>query len=189
MPATPPASTASPVTSVARTLVDLAGTVPRGQLTKALNEAERRRACDLRAIERAMAATARRHGKGHADLQAALSRLRAIGAPVTRSEMEDRFVALLDSHRLPQPQTNYGIDGMEIDAVWPAQRLAVELDGWDGHATRQAFQQDRERANDLTEAGWRLLRFTWADVTQRPQDVAARVARALARARRYPPTP
>jgi len=178
-----------PVTSIARTLVDLAGTVPRTMLTKALNEAEGRRAVDLRAIERAMAQTARRNGRGHAELRQALAKLAAIGTPVTRSELEDRFLALLDAHDLPRPATNYGIEGMEVDAVWPKQRLAVELDGWDTHRTRQAFQQDRERGNALEAAGWRLLRFTWADVTRRPDDTAARVHGALARARRYPPTP
>lgn len=178
-----------PVTSVARTLVDLAGIVSRAQLAKALNEAERRRTVDLRAIEQAMAATARRNGRGHVELRRALDRLRAIGAPVTRSELEDRFLSLLDAHRLPRPQTNYGIEGMEVDACWPAQRLVVELDGWGAHATRRAFQDDRTRANDLTDAGWTLLRFTWADVTGRPDATAARVRGALARARRYPPTP
>ncbi len=78
---------------------------------------------------------------------------------------------------------------MEVDACWPEQRLAVELDGWDAHRSRLAFQQDRERGNALEAAGWTLLRFTWADVTRGPEDVAGRVARALARARRYPPTP
>jgi very-short-patch-repair endonuclease len=65
----------------------------------------------------------------------------------------------------------------------------VELDGWGAHATRRAFQQDRERGNALELAGWRLLRFTWADVTRRPDETAACVARALARGRRYPPDP
>jgi len=178
-----------PVTSVARTLVDLAGVVPEAQLTKALNEVERQRLFDLRAIERAMAATARRNGRGHAAMRQALARLRTIGAPVTRSELEDRFVALLDAHDLPRPATNASVEGMEVDACWPQQRVAVELDGWGTHQTRQAFQNDRERSNDLTVADWALLRFTWADVTRRPEQTAARVARALARGRRYPPDP
>lgn len=178
-----------PVTTAARTLVDLAGRVPRGQLTKALNEAERRRAADLREIERAMAATARRRGSGHAELRWALERLRAIGAAVTRSELEDRFLALLEARRLPQPRTYCAIEGMEVDVCWPRERVVVELDGWGAHATRQAFQRDRERSNDLTAAGWSVLRFTWADVTLRPEDTEVRVRAALARARRYPPTP
>ena len=181
--------TGIPVTSVAPTLVDLAGTVPTAQLTKALNEAERRRVFDLTAIERALAATARRPGSGHAAMAKALAELAAIGADVTRSELEDRFLALLDEHRMPRPRTNHGIEGMEVDAVWPHQRVAVELDGWGPHQTRRAFQTDRERSNDLTAAGWTLLRFTWADVTRRPDDTALRVATALARGRRYPPDP
>jgi very-short-patch-repair endonuclease/predicted transcriptional regulator of viral defense system len=178
-----------PVTSVARTLVDLAGSVPRSQLAKALDEAERRRVFDLPAIEHAMATTARRRGQGHAELRAALARLAAIGAHVTRSELEDRFVALLDAHDLPRPATNVDVEGMEVDACWRTQRLVVELDGWGAHATRRAFQQDRDRGNDLELAGWRLLRFTWADVTRRADDTAGRVARALARGRRYPADP
>lgn len=80
----------------------------------------------------------------------------------------------------------------------PHERLAVETDGWGAHATRRAFQRDRERSNDLTAAGWTVLRFTHADVVRRPDEVAARVGRELARrelartsaaGRRYPPTP
>lgn len=178
-----------PVTSVARTLVDLAGTVPRAQLAKALDEAERQRSVDLREIERALAATARRRGRGHAAMRQALADLRAIGAPVTRSELEDRFLALLDAHDLPRPATNASVEGMEFDAAWPGQRLVVELDGWDAHHTRRAFQEDRQRGNALELAGWRLLRFTWADVTRRADDTATLVRGALRRDRRYPPTP
>lgn len=177
-----------PTTSVARTLVDLAAVVTPRELRKALAEAERRR-LDVTGIERAMAATARRNGRGHAELRHALEELRTIGAPITRSELEDRFLALLDAHDLPRPAANYGVEGMEVDAVWPRERVAVELDGWGAHATRHAFQDDRTRANDLTAAGWAVLRFTWADVTRRPHDTAARVAHALAPRRRYPPTP
>lgn len=108
---------------------------------------------------------------------------------MTRSELEDRFVALLAADALPPPLMNHSVRGMVVDACWPEERLAVELDGWATHHTRAAFQRDRERSNDLLEAGWTLLRFTYADVTRRSQQTAARVARALARARRYPPTP
>jgi very-short-patch-repair endonuclease len=175
-----------PATSVARTLVDLAGTVARAQLRKALDEAERQRVFHLRAIERVMAATARRPGSGHAEMRAALDELRTIGAAITRSELEDRFLALLDAHDLPRPTTNASVEGMEVDAAWPARRLVVELDGWNAHATRRAFQEDRERGNALELAGWRLLRFTWADLTRSADDTAARVRAALAR---RPPVP
>lgn len=178
-----------PATSVARTLVDLAGVATQRELRRALNEAERQRAVDLCAVERAMAAIARRNGRGHAAMRVALAELRSIGARVTRSELEDRFLALLDAHRLPRPQTNYGIVGMEVDACWPDRGVVVELDGWGEHATRRAFQEDRERGNALELAGWTLLRFTWADVTRRRQGTAGLVRGALARGRRYPPDP
>ncbi len=178
-----------PATSVARTLVDLAGDVPADQLRKALNEAEHRRLFDLTAIEDALARTRRRNGRGHERMRAALAELREHGVSLTRSELEERFLALLDARKLPRPRSNCGVEGMEVDFVWPRERLAVETDGWAAHRTRRAFQRDRTKANDLTAAGWTVLRFTHADVVRRPGDAAERVARALARGRRYPPTP
>jgi predicted transcriptional regulator of viral defense system len=178
-----------PVTSIARTLVDLAAVVTARELGKALEEAERQRRFDLRGIEEALERTRQRRGRGHSTMRQGLEELRATGASVTRSELEERFVALLDARSVPRPWTNYGIEGMEVDACWPEQRLVVELDGWDSHGTRQAFQRDRSRSNDLAATGWTLLRFTHADVTRRPADVAARVAHALTTPRRYPPTP
>jgi len=177
-----------PTTSIARTLVDLAAVVTPRELRKALAEAERRR-LDVTGIERAMAATVRRNGRGHAELRRALDELRTIGAPVTRSELEDRFLALLDAHDLPRPATNASVEGMEVDACWPDRRVAVELDGWRDHGTRRAFQEDRQRGNDLTAAGWMLLRFTWADVTHGADGTVERMRRALAPRRRYPQTP
>ena len=178
-----------PATSVARTLVDLAGVVPARQLGKALEEAERQRCVGLAEIEDALARTARRNGPGYAAMRAALRHLQTTTVSLTRSELEDRFLALLDDHRLQRPQTNASIEGMEIDFVWPREGVAVETDGWAAHGTRRAFQDDRERSNDLTAAGWTVLRFTHGDVVARPAATAARVARALARGRRYPPTP
>ncbi|HMJ03946.1 MAG TPA: DUF559 domain-containing protein [Conexibacter sp.] len=178
-----------PVTSVARTLVDLAGVVPKDGLRKALNEAEHLRLFDLRAIEAALQRTRARNGPGHAAMRAALAELRTATVSLTRSELEDRFLALLDAHRLPRPLTNHTIDGMEVDFVWSRERLAVETDGWGAHATRHAFQRDRERSTNLTVAGWTVLRFTHGDVVGRPAWTATQVAQALAPGRRYPPTP
>lgn len=69
---------------------------------------------------------------------------------------------------------------MEIDAVWPRQRIAVELDSWTWHHHRQAFQRDREKGNVLAAAGWTVLRFTYRDVTDRPAAVASQLRRVLA---------
>jgi very-short-patch-repair endonuclease len=168
-----------PVTTVARTLVDLAGVVPAHHLAKALDEAERLRVLDLRTLGEATARTRTRRGRGHRALREVLADLRARRIQLTRSDLEDRFLALLDAHGLPRPRTNAVVEGMEVDALWSAKRLVVELDGWAFHHTATAFQRDRERSNDLARAGYQVLRFTHGDVVRRPHDLAARVAEAL----------
>ncbi len=170
-----------PVTTITRTLVDLAAVVSPQALRKALEEAERSNRLDARAIEAVLARTKGRNGRGHAAVRDALAELAKTGTTVTRSPLEDRFLPLLDAHGLPRPLTNQWTEAMEVDACWPQARLVVELDGWDSHHTRQAFQRDRTRSNDLQVAGWTVLRFTHADVVHRPNDTAARVARALRR--------
>lgn len=168
-----------PVTSVARTLVDLAGVVQPHQLLAALNEAERLSVFDLRAIERTVGRTRTRRGRGHAALREALERLAESGAQVTRQELEERFRTLVADGGLPPASLNAAVEGFEVDAVWGRQRLAVELDGWETHRTRDAFQRDRAKANALTQAGWRVLRFTYADVVWRPVRVAEQIAAVL----------
>jgi hypothetical protein len=171
-----------PVTTVARTLVDLAAVVPAQALRKALEEAERSHRLDVRAIEAVLVRTRGRNGPGHSAIRRALAELARTGTTVTRSKLEDRFLALLDVHGLPRPSGNAWTAGMEVDAAWPAARLAVELDGWDAHHTRQAFQRDRTRSNDLQAEGWTVLRFTHADVMHRPAETAARIQRFVAQA-------
>jgi hypothetical protein len=139
-----------PVTTVARTLVDLAGTVPHDHLTRAIKEAERRRTFDLRAVEAAMARTRGRRGPGHRAMREALAERRALEATFTRSPLEDAFLPLLRNHGLPIPATNATVEGFEIDAVWRAKRVVVELDGWQDHGTRGAFERDRARDAILT---------------------------------------
>ena len=115
-------------------------------------------------------------------MRRALRELASTGTTLTRSALEDRFLALLDAHGLPRPSPNAWTEAMEVDAVWPAARLAVELDGWDGHKTRAAFQRDRTRSNDLQAAGWTVLRFTHDDLVRRPRETAAAIERQLSRA-------
>jgi very-short-patch-repair endonuclease len=169
-----------PVTTVARTLVDLAAVVSPHALRKALEEAERSHRLDVRAVEAAMARTRGRNGRSHERVRRVLSELASTTATITRSTLEDSFLALLDAHGLARPQTNASIDGIEVDAMWPAARLVVELDGWEYHRTRHAFQRDRDRANDLTANGWTVLRFTHADVVERPAATARKIAQAAA---------
>lgn len=169
-----------PVTTVARTLVDLAEVVSRDQLAKAMGEADLRRVADVRAIEDLLRRTRGRNGPGHANLTAVLAEHRQRGTQLTRSELEDRFLALLCAHRLPRPETNVHVEGIEVDALWRPERLIVELDGWAFHRGRRAFERDRDRSNRLVAAGYTVLRFTHDAVVRRPAEVAAHVLRALA---------
>lgn len=169
-----------PVTTVARTLVDLAGAVRPDHLAKAIREAEHQRKLDVHAIEDVLERTRGRRGAGHATLKQALAEQASLATTLTRSSLEVSFRRLIQSNGLPKPQTNAQLHGYEVDAVWPAAKLVVELDGYAYHRSPPAFQRDRERDVRLQLAGYRVLRFTHDDVTRRPQDVAAAVRAALA---------
>lgn len=171
-----------PVTTVARTLVDLAAMVSPQQMERAVSESERLGSFDLTALEAALKRTRGRRGSGHAILTAALAQYRTHGETITRSELERRFLTLLDAHQLPRSRMNVIVEGSEVNALWPQQRLVVELDGYAFHHHRQAFEHDRTKANDLTAAGYTVLRFTYRNVTEQPGDVAARIALELSRA-------
>jgi predicted transcriptional regulator of viral defense system/very-short-patch-repair endonuclease len=168
-----------PVTTVARALVDLAEVLSHQALMKALGKAERQGKLDVVGIEQALARVRGRRGGSGAKLRAALAELAAAGTTMTRSALEDRFLCLLDAHDLPRPATNRHIAGYEGDAVWTTARLVVELDGWDAHKTRRAFQHDRAKGNAIQAAGYVLLRFTHDDVARRPNEVAAQIAARL----------
>jgi predicted transcriptional regulator of viral defense system len=168
---------AIPVTSVARTLVDLADVVPEDHLAKALNEAERQQLFDLRAIEAARRRTRGRRGPGPQRLAHALQELKDHGTTITRSPLEVQFIALIQRAGLTKPHTNAQIGPHEVDAYWPAHRLAVELDGWRHHNTRRDFQHDRAKDRDLTERGLKVIRFTHYEVTRCPAHVVGSLRR------------
>ena len=135
---------------------------------------------DVRDLHDALDRTRHRPGPGHAALTAVLEEHRLMGTQLTRSVLEDRFLVLCARHGLPRPRTNLHVGPHEVDACWPARRLAVELDGWARHKDRVAFQRDRTKANDLQRAGWRVLRFTHDDVVRRPAATAAAIEALLA---------
>jgi very-short-patch-repair endonuclease len=95
---------------------------------------------------------------------------------VTRSELEERFLAVLDAHALPRPQINAYVRTrgrlLECDCVWWVERLAVELDGHAAHSPRTAFERDRARDRALSAAGWRVLRITWRQLHREAEAVA-----------------
>jgi very-short-patch-repair endonuclease len=101
------------------------------------------------------------------------------GATVTRSEMERRLLRLCDRHGVPRPRVNGIVEGFEVDFSWRRQRLVVEVDGYAFHGSRTAFETDRARDVTLVLAGFRVLRFTWRQLTRRGHDVAKALHRAL----------
>jgi Protein of unknown function (DUF559) len=166
-----------PVTTVPRTLLDLASVLARDRLERAVHEAEVLRLTDRLSLPELMARYPRRAGA--ADLRRAI----ATTPQITREELEHRFRHLLTQHGIDPPRRNAlvtvaGERTFEADCLWERERLIVELDGRAVHDTARAFERDRERDRLLTIAGWRVARFTWRQVVERPREVAAH-ARAL----------
>jgi very-short-patch-repair endonuclease len=168
-----------PVTTPARTLHDLAAVVGPRELERALAEALAKRLTTLDAVARVVA----RHPRdpGRATLRALLQD----GRPaLTRSEAEERFLALIREAGLPMPAANVRVEGLEVDFLWRAERLVVEVDGYAFHSSPGAFNNDRRRDTALVAAGLRVTRLTWQQITEEPMPVVARLAQALARAPR-----
>lgn len=167
-----------PVTTIARTLVDLSTILPADRVAKLLRETDRLGRLDAPALREGLERA--RGGPGPGALRAALAEHERLAKSVTLSELEDRFLALLDANGLPRPLTNHLVEGMKVDAAWPRERLVVELDSWAFHADRGAFQEDRERDVRLARAGFTAVRFTYAQVTGRPAWVAEALRELLA---------
>ncbi len=146
-----------PVTTVPRTLFDLASGLRPRQLERALNEAEVLRLWDELSLEELLRRYPRRPGSR---VVRALLGARRAGARITRSELELRFLEFVDQTGLPEPETNVIVEGLEVDCVWRSGRVVVELDGRSTHGTHAAFERDRERDRILQTAGWRPVRVT-----------------------------
>jgi very-short-patch-repair endonuclease len=99
-----------------------------------------------------------------------------VGSTLTRSELEETFLAICRSHNLPRPQLNVRIARYTVDFLWAHEMLIVETDGYETHRFRGAFESDRER---LTVLGYRTLRFTYRQVEGQPLVVANLVRSAL----------
>jgi very-short-patch-repair endonuclease len=157
------------VTTPARTLLDVADAHP-GDLSRALEEARIRRLVGpAELLARAS------HGRGTAQLR----QLLAQEPSLTRSEAERRLLALVAAARLPVPRTNVRVGRHEVDALWAAQRLVVEVDGYAFHSSRAAFERDRLRDAELQALGYRVMRVTWRQLTREREALAARLAVAI----------
>jgi very-short-patch-repair endonuclease len=165
-----------PVTTPARTILDLAAVLTASRLEHLLDQAEIQELTDYRSLD----AIARAHPGHHgaAKLQRA-TRTHYAGTDLTRSELEILFKQLCRDHGLPAPRVNAQIAGLEVDFHFPHARVAIETDGWAFHRTRHAFENDRRRDATLTRAGYRTLRFTHRQIAREPATVAATLAAAV----------
>jgi very-short-patch-repair endonuclease len=100
----------------------------------------------------------------------------------TRTDLEQAMLAVCRRHRLPPPEVNVKVDRFEVDFLWRDQRLVVEVDGWEAHRSRSAFEEDRARDARLAVLGYEVVRFTWRQVTDDTTRVASTI-RALLGAR------
>jgi very-short-patch-repair endonuclease len=169
---------AVPVTSVARTLVDLADVLSEPRLRDAIHEAEVLRLFDRRRLKEALERAPGRAG-GHR-----LRRLLAdwVNDPAfTRSDAERRVLELSRTAGLPTPQVNVWIAGHEVDFFWAEGNLAVEFDGAATHHTLRAFHRDRQRDRDLASQGIQVLRVTSHDLSGDGAALAHELAAIVAR--------
>jgi very-short-patch-repair endonuclease len=166
-----------PVTTPARTILDLAATSTRSRLEHLLDQAEIRELTDYPSLD----ALARAH-PGHHGAEKLKRTLHAYyaGTDLKRSDLEILFRQLCRDHHLPTPRINQPIAGKQVDFLFAEQRLIVETDSWRYHKTRRAFEDDRARDVLTTTAGYRTLRFTDRQLTRQPRRVASAIATVLA---------
>ncbi|HEV7769159.1 MAG TPA: type IV toxin-antitoxin system AbiEi family antitoxin domain-containing protein [Solirubrobacterales bacterium] len=160
-----------PVTSLARTLLDVAATGSRRRLDSAIQRAERTGLLDLGPIDSLLE---RRMGApGTKPLRSAIEIYRHDG--FFRARSERLFLALVKQAGLPRPAINHFIAGHEVDAYWEAERFAVEVDGWEGHRSRDSFENDPLRIENLKLAEIEAIRITARRIEREPQAVGERL--------------
>lgn len=173
-----------PVTSVHRTIFDLAAVVSVDEVIAMIKEAEYRNRWDRLSLWDFLDRYPAK--RGSRKVRVALERLRDEPPGRKRSKLEERFAPFLRRHRLPLPRFNdlIALSGKnyEVDCHWPGTRQIVELDGWQGHSTRSAFQDDRARDRALRVAGYSVVHLTWNQLDQEPEAVAADLRKLLGQA-------
>jgi very-short-patch-repair endonuclease len=172
-----------PVTTVARTLIDVAATTDPDVVEEALDEALGRGLLSISRIRWRLGELGR--GRPGVGVMRALVDARDSRLPTSESVLETKLLRVLRRARLPEPLPQHKIcDGSRVvarvDLAYPDHRLAIEADGFRWHSGRMRWQRDRARANDLMLLGWRVIRVTWDDITLRPDHVIASIRAALA---------
>jgi hypothetical protein len=154
-----------PVTTVERTIIDLARVVRRDVLEEVLHGAGERGIVDFAPLRAA----------NPASLKALLG---AYDPAPTRSALERAFLRICSDHGIERPEVNAIVEGYLVDFVWRERKLIVEVDGYRFHRAPSRFESDRERDAELGARGWRVRRFTWRQVEERPGWVATMTKRA-----------
>jgi predicted transcriptional regulator of viral defense system/very-short-patch-repair endonuclease len=167
-----------PVTSLARTILDLAADSRQRTVARYIRQADDDKTFDLRAMEDLLART--KGHRGQAKVRAALEIYDETPA-FTRSDIEKRFLEVVREAGLPAPSMNRFVEGYEIDAWWESERFGVELDIYETHGSRLSFEEDRERDDELLHAGIETTRVTGPRLAREPDAVVESVRRHLKR--------
>ncbi len=173
-----------PVTSLARTKLDLAAMLPTSRLVRVLERSEEREIFDLGALDELLARTVGHPGHGRLRTALAIYRESLEDPAFERSKLEGRFRELVKEAGLPAPAMNLNVLGYELDAYWEAERFAVELDVYETHGSHAAFESDRLRQEDLKLKGVEMIRVTGPRLDREPEAIVARVAAHLEQRRR-----
>jgi very-short-patch-repair endonuclease len=171
-----------PITSPARTIVDLAGVLGPEALEAAFESARRMGLVSATQLEARFVALGGKGRPGSAKVRALIEAHRA--EPALASRLEVRAARLFRASGLPRPMRQHAIvagDGRRyrLDFAWPGARVAAECDGFAWHGNRLQWKRDRRRTADIEMLGWRTVFVTWDDVVQRPDQTVDRVALAL----------
>ncbi len=158
-----------PVTTVARTLVDLADVLDERGLEHAYDSARVKRLLDPRALQATLGRAHGRHGAPKLQAIVAADRPPAL----TNGVLEEAFLRLVRAARLPDPQVNRQVHGHRVDFQWPAHRLIVEVDGATTHANPRGRRRDHRRDARHLLGAWRTVRFVYEDVVEDPGYVVA----------------
>ncbi|HST68508.1 MAG TPA: DUF559 domain-containing protein [Solirubrobacterales bacterium] len=163
------------MTSVPRTILDLAATEPVDVVENLLREMERLELRDRLSLRDLVHRYPGRRGVRR--VRTALGRVEEEPPGPKRSPLEERFAPFLRRHRLPLPRFNdwilLGEKRYKVDCHWPGTGQIVELDGWESHKTRTAFREDRARDRRLRVAGYTVTHITWNQLDDEPEAVAA----------------
>jgi very-short-patch-repair endonuclease len=161
-----------PLTTVARTICDMAATEPANEVEHAFQEALYREIVTDRQL--AAVLTREPHRRGAPVIRALIE-----NPSMTRSERERRLLKLIAQAQLPKPLTNVRLHGYLVDVYWPEHGLVLEFDGWRAHGHRGAFDGDRKRDQVMLANGQRAMRVTDRHLTREPVALVARIAQAL----------